>query len=175
MSSLCSGLLTIGPRFGGALDEAAMMFKEAADAGVPAKKWITDMKKANKLIMGIGHRIKSKTNPDTRVEVVKNFALQNFDDCRVLKFALEVEEETTAKKANLILNVDGAIAVCFVDMLRSSGALTLEEIEAVIEDGCLNGLFVMARTIGLIGHYLDQKRMKQPLYRHPWDDITYVQ
>ena len=60
-------------------------------------------------------------------------------------------------------------------MLRSSGALTLEEIEAVIEDGCLNGLFVMARTIGLIGHYLDQKRMKQPLYRHPWDDITYVQ
>jgi len=33
----------------------------------------------------------------------------------------------------------------------------------------------MARTIGLIGHFLDQKRMKQPLYRHPWDDITYVQ
>ena len=27
---------------------------------------------------------------------------------------------TTAKKANLILNVDGCIAVCFVDMLRSS-------------------------------------------------------
>jgi len=33
----------------------------------------------------------------------------------------------------------------------------------------------MARTIGLIGHFLDQKRMAQPLYRHPWDDITYVQ
>ena len=24
------------------------------------------------------------------------------------------------------------------------------------------------------GHYLDQKRLKQGLYRHPWDDITYV-
>lgn len=23
--------------------------------------------------------------------------------------------------------------------------------------------------------YLDQKRLKQPLYRHPWDDITYMQ
>ena len=82
---------------------------------------------------------------------------------------------TTAKKANLILNVDGCIAVCFVDMLRSSGALNKEEIDEAIADGCLNGLFVMARTIGLIGHFLDQKRMKQPLYRHPWDDITYVQ
>ena len=29
ISSLCSGLLTIGPRFGGALDESARMFSEA--------------------------------------------------------------------------------------------------------------------------------------------------
>ena len=89
---MCSGLLTIGPRFGGALDEAAKMFAEAADMGVDAKKWVTDMKKENKLIMGIGHRIKSKTNPDTRVEVIKNYALKNFEDCRVLKFALAVED-----------------------------------------------------------------------------------
>jgi len=25
-----------------------------------------------------------------------------------------------------------------------------------------------------VGHYLDQKRLKQGLYRHPWDDISYV-
>ena len=24
------------------------------------------------------------------------------------------------------------------------------------------------------GHYLDQKRLKQGLYRHPWDDIAYI-
>merc|ERR1712023_57897 len=137
VSSLCSGLLTIGPRFGGALDDAAKMFTEAADMGVNAKKWVTDMKKENKLIMGIGHRIKSKTNPDTRVEVIEAYALKNFEDCRVLKFALDVEEVTTSKKANLILNVDGCIAVCFVDMLRSSGALSKEEIDEAIDNGCL--------------------------------------
>jgi ATP citrate (pro-S)-lyase len=38
----------------------------------------------------------------------------------------------------------------------------------------LNGLFVLGRSIGFIGHYLDQKRLKQPLYRHPWDDISYI-
>merc|ERR1711953_1033842 len=174
ISSLCSGLLCIGPRFGGALDDAAKMFTKAADTAVPPKQFVNDCKKNNILIMGIGHRIKSKTNPDMRVELVKQFSQKNFPDGKVLKFALGVEEVTTSKKANLILNVDGCIAVCFVDMLRSSGAFTYTEIDELIDDGCLNGLFALARTTGFIGHYLDQKRLKQPLYRHPWDDITYI-
>jgi ATP citrate (pro-S)-lyase len=174
ISSLCSGLLTIGPRFGGALDDAAKMFAKAADSGLRPKQFVDDCKKNNILIMGIGHRIKSKTNPDMRVELVKEYALSNFGECNVLKFALGVEDVTTSKKANLILNVDGCIACCFVDMLRSSGAFKFEEIDELVDNGCLNGLFVLARTSGFIGHYLDQRRMKQPLYRHPWDDITYI-
>jgi hypothetical protein len=38
----------------------------------------------------------------------------------------------------------------------------------------LNVLFVVARSIGLIGHALDQKRLQQPLYRHPWEDVLYT-
>merc|ERR1719453_1840404 len=148
ISSLCSGLLTIGPRFGGALDDAAKMFAKAADSGIKPKQFVDDCKKNNVLIMGIGHRIKSKTNPDMRVELVKEYALQHFGEANVLKFALAVEEVTTSKKANLILNVDGCIAACFVDMLRSSGAFTPAEISEAIEEGCLNGLFVFARTTG---------------------------
>jgi hypothetical protein len=30
---------------------------------------------------------------------------------------------------------------------------------------------VLARSIGLIGHALDQKRLQEPLYRHPWEDV----
>jgi citrate synthase len=82
---------------------------------------------------------------------------------------------TTRKKETLILNVDGCIAACFVDMLRSCGAFTQEEADELIANGCLNGLFVLGRSVGFIGHYLDQKRLKQPLYRHPWDDISYIQ
>ena len=40
--------------------------------------------------------------------------------------------------------------------------------------GGLNALFVLGRTTGFIGHYLDQRRLKQGLYRHPWDDIAYL-
>jgi len=175
VSSLVSGLLTIGPRFGGALDDAASVFTEGSDANVDAEQFVRDMRKANKLIMGIGHRIKSLTNPDKRVEIIKNYALENFIDNSVLKFALAVEQVTTKKKANLILNVDGCIAVCFVDMIRSCGAFSQDEGTELIRNGCLNGLFVLGRSIGFIGHHLDQKRLKQGLYRHPWDDISYLE
>lgn len=72
------------------------------------------------------------------------------------------------------MNVDGCIAVSFVDLMRSSGAFTREEAEDYTRIGTLNGLFVLGRTAGFIGHYLDQKRLKQGLYRHPWDDISYL-
>merc|ERR1719453_213100 len=72
ISSLCSGLLTIGPRFGGALDDAALMFAQGADSGKAPKDFIAKMKKEGKLIMGIGHRIKSLANPDQRVEIIKS-------------------------------------------------------------------------------------------------------
>jgi ATP citrate (pro-S)-lyase len=174
VSALCSGLLTIGPRFGGALDDAAKMFSDAFDSGANPKDWIEKMKKSNQLIMGIGHRIKSLANPDQRVEIIKGFAKKNFPSTPILDFALAVEQITTRKRANLILNVDGCIAVSFVDMIRSCGAFSREECDDLMNFGCLNGLFVLGRSIGFIGHYLDQLRLKQPLYRHPWDDITYI-
>ncbi|GAX13952.1 citryl-CoA lyase [Fistulifera solaris] len=174
VSSLASGLLTIGPRFGGALDDAAIMFTEASDAGLDAEQFVKDMRKQNKLVMGIGHRIKSLTNPDKRVEIIKKYALENFSGNTVLEFALAVEQVTTKKKANLILNVDGCIAVCFVDMLRTCGAFSNQEADEIIKNGSLNGLFVLGRSMGFIGHFLDQRRLKQGLYRHPWDDISYL-
>merc|ERR1711865_1264393 len=165
---------TIGTRFGGALDDAAMMFTQAYNTGVAPKDFVDQMKKSNKLIMGIGHRIKSLENPDQRVVIIKEYAKKNFSDNSILNFALGVEQVTTKKRANLILNVDGCIAVCFVDMLKSCGAFTQVEVDDLMSFGCLNGLFVLGRSIGFIGHFLDQLRLKQPLYRHPWDDISYI-
>merc|ERR1719465_342339 len=122
------------------------------------KRFVDDMKKGNKLRMGIGHRVKSLTNPDQRVVLIKNFAKKEFSNTDILDFALGVEEVTTKKRANLILNVDGCIAACFVDMLRSCGAFSRTEADELMAYGCLNGLFVLGRSIGLMGHYLDQIR-----------------
>ena len=49
ISSLASGLLTIGSRFGGALDEAASMFSNARDTGLTPREFVDSCRKANKL------------------------------------------------------------------------------------------------------------------------------
>ncbi|XP_076680566.1 ATP-citrate synthase-like [Andrena cerasifolii] len=174
ISSLVSGLLTIGDRFGGALDGAARMFSEAYDAGLDPQKFVDDTRKKEKLIMGIGHRVKSINNPDIRVKLIKEYVMENFAAKPLTKYAMEVEKITTSKKPNLILNVDSIIACAFVDMLRNSGCFTEEEAQDYIEIGAINGFFVLGRSLGFIGHFMDQKRLKQGLYRHPWDDISYV-
>ncbi|CAH0387530.1 unnamed protein product [Bemisia tabaci] len=174
VSSLVSGLLTIGDRFGGALNEAAKQFTDAYDSGLIPMEFVNTMRKKGQLIMGIGHRVKSINNPDMRVKIIKEFVLENFPATPILNYALEVEKITTSKKPNLILNVDGCIAVAFCDLLRHSGSFTREEAQEYIDMGSINGLFVLGRTIGFVGHFMDQKRLKQGLYRHPWDDISYV-
>jgi succinyl-CoA synthetase alpha subunit/citrate synthase len=173
VSALASGLLTIGPRFGGAINDAAVYFKEARDRGLSPRAFVEEMKGKGIHIPGIGHRVKSVQNPDKRVEILSDYAKKNFPDTGYLDYAREVEKLTTEKRNNLILNVDGCIAVVFLDLLTSSGAFSDSEAREIVNLGYLNGFFMVARCIGMLGHILDQYRMKKGLYRHPWDDILY--
>jgi ATP citrate (pro-S)-lyase len=174
VSCVCSGLLTIGPRFGGAIDEAGQLWYRGINQNIPPYDLVESMKKLGKPISGIGHRVKSIHNPDRRVQLLKEYAQVHFPDTKFLQYALEVEKITTQKGASLILNVDGCIGALFLDAVVNSGQFTTKEVDELLEIGTLNGLFVLARTVGLIGHSYDQKRLKQNLYRHPWEDVMYA-
>jgi len=171
ISSLIAGLTTIGDRHGGAIDGAAKYFREACDNKQEPTDFVESMKKQGIYIPGIGHKIKSKRNPDKRVEFLKDFARKNFPATKYLDYALQVEEVTLQKAETLILNVDGCIGALFLDAM--DGCFAKEEIAETLNAGCLNGLFALSRSIGIIGHVLDQKRLNAPLYRHPTDDIFY--
>lgn len=129
------------------------MFSEAYDGGWHPQEFVNNMRKQGKLIMGIGHRVKSINNPDMRVKLIKEFVMKEFPARPLVEYALEVEKITTSKKPNLILNVDGIIACAFVDMLRNSGSFTAEEAQEYIEIGAINSLFVLGRSIGFIGEF----------------------
>jgi ATP-citrate lyase alpha-subunit len=172
VESLVTGLLTIGPRFGGAIDGAAKYFKYADDNNMTPKEFLNYMKKEGVPIPGIGHRIKSLKNPDLRVTGLMNYAAEHFPSTPLLDYAKTVEALTTSKKENLILNVDGTIGILMVDMWRALG-YSEEEINEFIESGTLNAFFIVGRSIGFIGHVLDEKRLAMPMYRHPMDDILY--
>jgi ATP-citrate lyase alpha-subunit len=173
MSALTTGILTIGPRFGGAISDAAKYTREALKKEMKPQEFVKYMKDVVKInIPGIGHRIKSVQNPDVRVVLLKKFVMENFKKHPHLDFALEVEKITTAKRNNLILNVDGCIGITFLDLLENLD-FSPEEIEDVINSEALNGLFVLGRSIGMMGHVFDQKRQRAGLYRQPWDEILF--
>ncbi|MBX9809895.1 ATP citrate synthase [Candidatus Gracilibacteria bacterium] len=171
LSSLVSGLLTIGPRFGGAIDGAARTWYEAVSVSETPEQLMNRMKKIGDPIQGIGHKVKSKFNPDGRCVILKDLA-KKIPSSKYLNYALSVEALTLEKKANLILNVDGHIAASLLDIFESVG-MDREEIRMYIDAGIFNAFFILARSIGFIGHALDQKRLGEPLYRTAWEDIHY--
>lgn len=172
ISSLVSGIITIGPRFGGAVNGAAEHFLLGLRGQMAARKFVDEMNVKNVNIQGIGHKLHTLENPDQGVELLKIFAKNHFKTTPLLDYALSVEAVTTKKKSNLILNVDGCIRVLLVDLLKEL-RFPDAEIDQIIRMGLFNVLFVFGRSIGLMGHYFDQNRLQQGLYQHPLDDILH--
>lgn len=149
--SVAAGMIMIGPRFGGAVTDAGRWFKHAIDNNMSVDEFLGYMKKNVGPVPGIGHRVKSVRNPDTRVKSLVGYVKSLGIPTPHLDFALEVEKVTSAKKENLILNVDGTMAAVLVDIGFPVDSL--------------NGFFILARTIGMIGHWTDQKRQGSRLIR----------
>eukprot|EP01098_Paradermamoeba_levis_P016941 TRINITY_DN943_c0_g4_i2.p1 TRINITY_DN943_c0_g4~~TRINITY_DN943_c0_g4_i2.p1 ORF type:complete len:622 (-),score=220.36 TRINITY_DN943_c0_g4_i2:323-2110(-) len=146
VSCVASGLLTVGPRFGGAIDDAARYFKKAHDNKVPPDVFVENMKNEGKRIPGIGHRIKSANNLDSRVVIMKKYAEENFTSRSYLNYALAVEKITLSKQANLVLNVDGCIAALFLDLMVNCASFSAKEMDEITETGYLNGLFCVGKN-----------------------------
>lgn len=171
-SSLISGLATIGPRFGGAIDGAGFYWLECIQENKQAEEFVTQMKEKWENIPGIGHKVKSRFNPDKRCEILENLA-KDFPTTKHLTFAKQVQELTLEKKANLILNVDGYIAAMLLDIFEDIG-MDHNEKKMYVQAWIFNGLFLLSRTIWFIGHAIDQKRLGEWLHRTSWDDILYT-
>ena len=173
VSSLASGLLTIGPRFGGAINQAARHWFEGVKTAVEPYVFVENLAKSRNRISGIGHRKYRIDYPDPRVKAILSFT-SKLKNKKYTTFALGVEKVTTAKKGNLILNVDGAIAAVLLDILSEKEKLTSQELEELIEIEFFNALFVLSRSVGFTAHYLDQRRLDEGLFRLTPEDITYV-
>ena len=171
VSALSSGLLTIGPRFGGAINQAAgNWLLGVVDEKSPAD-FVEGFASKRKYISGIGHKKYRVDLPDPRVGEIKKFA-EKLTKKRFITFALEVEKITAAKKGNLILNVDGAIAAVLLDILSEKERMTDQELEQLTEIEFFNALFVLSRSVGFISHFLDQKRLDEGLFRLPDNLLT---
>lgn len=174
VDSLAAGLLTVGPRFGGAVSDAAREWYDGVLYGVTPAELVEMRARKKQFIGGIGHKKYRLDLPDPRTSILSAYANQltthaHFD------FAKEVEAITTQKKGNLILNVDGHIAALMLDVLAQEEEMSSDDLDKLITMDFFNALFVIPRTIGFVAHYLDQKRIDEGLFRLPDDDILLVE
>ena len=144
-SFLMSGSAVIVPRLAAGMQQAGGPVDPARPAGVPSATFPTQDPDLVREMVSVSHgnvkRVKEL------VGYVKSLNIKT--PC--LDFALEVEKVTSVKKDNLILNVDGTMAAVLVDIGFPVDSL--------------NGFFILSRTIGLIGHWVDQKRQDSRLIR----------
>lgn len=171
VSALSAGLLTIGPRFGGAINQSAMNWLAGVASNMTASDFVENFAKDRQYIAGIGHKKYRIDLPDPRVAEIKVFSEQ-LKKNRFTTFALAVEKVTTEKKGNLILNVDGAISAVLLDILSEKEGLTDEELKKLTEIEFFNSLFVLSRSVGFIAHFLEQKRLDEGLFRLPEALVT---
>ena len=172
VSSLASGLLTIGPRFGGAVNAAAKVWLDGVSRKMNPAEMVETKTKAGELVLGIGHLKYRVGLPDPRVEALSAFA-------GLLKkhpyydFAREVEKVTTAKNGKLILNIDGTIAALFLDVLSECEGFSRGELREFIDAELFNAFFVIPRSVGFIAHFIEQKKNDEGLFRLP-EELLFV-
>jgi len=165
-ASLAAGILTVGPRFGGAINGAAQSWFEAVNRLETPENFVEQNAQAKQYIPGIGHRKYRTDNPDPRVALL----LSKFDaGGKYTAFAKQVAAITTKKKAQLILNVDGAIAALLLDILSDEERYTNAQISQLLKTDFCNAIFIYARSAGFIAHHLEQQRLDEGLFRLPDD------
>ncbi len=173
VSSLASGLLTIGNRFGGAINGAASNWFYSVRNNMAIETMLEEHKVKGEYVLGIGHLKYSVYEPDARVQKLISFAKERLTQPAYLAYAEATAVRTTEKKPNLILNVDGAVAAILIDILMEKEKFTTQQIEELIKIEFFNSFFIIPRTVGFIGNYLTQARRDEGLFRLPSDQIFY--
>ena len=171
VDSLVAGLLTVGPRFGGAVSGAAGVWLKGVSDGLSPKELVEDYASRKEYIMGIGHKKYRIGLPDPRTEQLMKFA-ENLGNTPHLDFAKQIEEVTSSKKGNLILNIDGHIGALLLDVLMHFEGFTKEELAELVEIDFFNAFFVIPRTVGFISKFLYQKRLGEGLFSLPDDQVS---
>ncbi len=156
-AGIAAGVMTINQHHGGAIEGCMRVLLEAvarqgesgADAAATARALVTDYRAQKRRIPGYGHRIHS-ADPRTAKLLALAEAEGLAGDYVLMAQAIQAALQEVLGKT-LPLNVDGAIAavLCEMDFPPEMG----------------NGLFAIARTVGLTAHVFNEITAQRPMRR----------
>lgn len=156
-AAVAAGLLAMGERHGAALDNAAHFFVENRE-NTNLAELVSELKSKKIRLPGFGHAVLTK---DHRSETLLAIAKETgfFGSYCQLAQNLEIELNKISSKP-LPLNVDGAMAALLLELGFVPGALT--------------GIFIIARTPGLVAQATEEMTTDVGLRRLSEDEIEYT-
>src|SRR5437667_7344183 len=155
-ASVAAGIMSINRHHGGAIEDYTRQLKAIADRAtresIPleeaAMRTLAEMRETGERMPGFGHRYHMK---DPRTARLFELAREAGIDGVHMQAARAVETAfATAKKA-LPINVDGAIGAILADPGMNPVAF--------------NGVFMIARTPGLVAHVIEEQTREKPMRR----------
>src|SRR6266550_4119834 len=155
-ASVAAGIMSINRHHGGAIEDCARQLKAIADRATSestsmdeaATRTLAAMKEAGERMPGFGHRYHTK---DPRTARLFELAREAGVDGQHMKAARAVEKSFADAKKALPINVDGAIGAILADLGMDPAAF--------------NGIFMIARTPGLVAHVIEEQTREKPMRR----------
>ena len=155
-ASVAAGVMSINRHHGGAIEDCARQLKAIADRAAhdsvsleeAATRTLRTMSEAGERMSGFGHRVHTK---DPRTARLLELAQEAGVNGVHMQAARAVEKAFTDAKKSLPINVDGAIGAILGDMGMNRAAF--------------NGIFMIARTPGLIAHVIEEQTREKPMRR----------
>jgi len=156
-ASVAAGILGLGDRHGVVIEPAMKFFYENINEQ-NLTGLLTKMKEQKKYAPGFGHKI---FEADPRTQWLMEVARENNIFGKYCEFALKVEETLNSiSSKKLPLNADGAIAAILCDM--------------GFDQRMGNGVFVIARTAGLVAHVVEEVTNDEGIRRIEPEEIEYI-
>jgi succinyl-CoA synthetase alpha subunit len=155
-ASVAAGIMSINRHHGGAIEDCAQQLKAIADRAArdsislqeAATRTLRTMSEAGERMSGFGHRVHTK---DPRTARLFELAREAGVDGVHMQAARAVEKAFADAKKSLPINVDGAIGAILADLGMNPAAF--------------NGIFMIARTPGLIAHVIEEQTRERPMRR----------
>ena len=155
-ASVAAGVMSINRHHGGAIEDCARQLKAIADCAAgdsisleeAATRTLRTMSEAGERMSGFGHRVHTK---DPRTARLFELAREAGVDGMHMQAARAVEKAFADAKKSLPINVDGAIGAILADLGMNPAVF--------------NGIFMIARTPGLIAHVIEEQTREKPMRR----------
>jgi succinyl-CoA synthetase alpha subunit len=155
-ASVAAGIMSINRHHGGAIQDCARQLKAIAERATresisldeAATRTLAAMRETGERMPGFGHRVHTK---DPRTARLFELAREAGVDGMHMQAARAVEKAFADAKKSLPINVDGAIGAILADLGMNPAAF--------------NGIFMIARTPGLVAHVIEEHNREKPMRR----------